>query len=64
MRQIQNLKICVLKQYELLLALHVAYLLEFPNEKEKYDFIEKTELAIEKLGRKEFYMIVAAKVVR
>ena len=40
MRQIQNLKICVLKQYELLLALHVAYLLEFPSEKEKYDFIE------------------------
>ena len=40
MRKIQNLRICVLKQYELLLALHVAYLLEFPNEKEKYDFIE------------------------
>ena len=40
MRQIQNLKICILKQYELLLALHVAYLLKFPSEKEKYDFIE------------------------
>ena len=35
MRKIQNLRICVLKQYELLLALHVAYLLDFPNEKEK-----------------------------
>ena len=40
MRKIQNLRICVLKQYELLLALHVAYLLEFPSEKKKYDFIE------------------------